>query len=53
MGLYGRVYTSSTSGSSGDRILIMGGGFSSGNPTRDQHMPAHLKFVSYDGSIVV
>ena len=53
MGLYGKVYTSSTSGSSGDRILIMGGGLSSGNPTRNNHMPAHLKFVAYDSSIVV
>ena len=40
MGLYGRVYTSSTSGSSGDRLLINGGGHSSGNPTRNNHMPA-------------
>ena len=53
MGLYGKVYTSSTSGSSGDRLLIMGGGHSSGNPTRNNHMPAHLKFVAYDSSIVV
>ena len=47
MGLYGRVYTSSSSGSSGDDF-IMGGGHSSGNPTRNNHMPAFLKFVEYD-----
>ena len=53
MGLYGRVYTSATSGSSGDRILVMGGGLSSNYASRNAHMPAYLKFVEYGSSIVV
>ena len=52
MGLYGRVYTSSTSGSSGDRLYHKWWWTCSGNPTRNNHMPA-FKFVEYDSSIVV